>query len=48
MGNNVSCQTIGMGDIGIRMNDNTVRTLTSVNVYRLKGSTQVSEAAIVS
>jgi len=48
MGNNVSCQTVGMGNIEIRMNDNTVRTLTSVNVYTLKGSIQVSEAAIVS
>ena len=48
MGNNVSCQTVGMENIGIKMYDNTVRTLTSVNVYRLNGSTQVSEAAIVS
>ena len=93
MGNNVSCQTVGMGNIRIKMYDNTVRTLTSVrhvldlkknlislgvldsdgykftgqngvlkvskgalvvmkaekvgNLYRLKGSTQVSEAAIV-
>ena len=30
MGNNVSCQTVGMGDIRIKMYDNTVRTLTSV------------------
>ena len=30
MGNNVSCQTIGMGNIKIKMYDNTVRTLTSV------------------
>ena len=94
MGNNVSCQTVGMGDIRIKMYDNTVRTLTSVrhvpdlkkklislgvldldgykftghdgvlkvfkgalvvmkaekvgNLYRLKGSTQVSEAVVVS
>ena len=30
MGNNMSCQTVGMGDIRIKMYDNTVRTLTSV------------------
>eukprot|EP00253_Pinus_taeda_P022622 PITA_22622 len=37
MGNNVSCQTVGMGDIKIKMYDNTVRTLTSVrNVSNLK------------
>ena len=94
MGNNVSCQTVGMGDIKIKMYDNTVRTLTSVrhvpdlkkklislgvldsdgykftgqngvlkvfkgalvvmkaekfgNLYRLKGSTQISEAAVAS
>lgn len=30
MGNNVSCQTVGMGDIRINMYDNIVRTLTSV------------------
>ena len=94
MSNNVSCQTIGMGNIRIKMYDNTVRTLISVihvsdlkkklislgvldsngykfigqngvlkvskgtqvvmkvekvgNIYRLKGSTQISEAMIVS
>ena len=30
MGNNVSCQTVGMGNIRIKMYDNIVRTLTSV------------------
>ena len=30
MGNNVSCQTVGMGNIRIKMYDNTVRTLISV------------------
>eukprot|EP00253_Pinus_taeda_P003620 PITA_03620 len=30
MGNNVSCQNVGMGNIKIKMYDNTVRTLTSV------------------
>ena len=30
MGNNVSCQTVGMGNIRIKMYDNTIRTLTSV------------------
>jgi len=94
MGNNVSCQIVEMGNIKIKMYDNTVRTLTSVrhvlelkknlislgvldsdgykftcqngvlkvskpalvvmkaekvgNLYRVEGSTQVSEAAIVS
>ena len=94
MGNNVSCQTVEMGNIRIKMYDNKVRTLTSVrhvpdlkkiliflgvldsdgykftgqngvlkvfkgalvvmkvkkvgNLYRLKGSSQVSEAAFVS
>ena len=94
MGNNVTCQTVGLGNIKIKMYDNTVRTLTSVrhvpelkknlislgvldsdaykctsqngvlkvskgalvvmkeekvrNIYRLKGSTQVIEVAIVS
>eukprot|EP00253_Pinus_taeda_P021000 PITA_21000 len=94
MGNNMSCQTVGMGDIRIKMYDNTVRTLTSVrhvpdlkkklislgvldsdgykftgqdgvlkvfkgalvvmkakkvgNLYRLKGSTQIGEAAVAS
>eukprot|EP00253_Pinus_taeda_P009961 PITA_09961 len=37
MGNNVSCQTVGMGNMRIKMYDNTVRTLTSVrNVSHLK------------
>ena len=94
MGNNVSCQTVGMGNIRVKMYDNIVKTLTNVryvpelkkklislgvldsdgykftgqngvlkvskgalvvmkvekvgNLYRLKGSTQVSEATIVS
>ena len=94
MGNNMSCQTVGMGDIRIKMYDNTVRTLTSVrhvpdlkkklislgvldsdgykftgqdgilkvfkgalvvmkaekvgNLYRLRGSTQIGEAAVAS
>ena len=30
MVNNVSCQTVGMGNIRIKMYDNTIRTLTSV------------------
>jgi len=30
MGNNVSCQTVGMGNIRIKMYGNTLRTLTSV------------------
>jgi len=94
MGNNASCQTIGIGNVKIKMYDDTVKTLYDVkhvpelkknlislgvldsnenkftdqngvlkvskgalvvmkaekvgNLYRLKGSTQVSEAAIVS
>ena len=94
MGNNVSCQTVGIGNVKIKMYDDTVKTLSDVrhvpelkknlisfgvldsngykftsqngvlkvskgalvvmkaekvgNLYRLKGSTQVSEASIVS
>ena len=37
MGNNVSCQIVGVGNIRIKMYDNTVRTLTSFrNVPDLK------------